>query len=396
MTDRIICNPPIGIYNNEETHAGHGFYLTLLDVNTRYLSEFEDIDVEFPSKAYNFFGKRGDRIIKNNPEINSEKGLKEYLVDKVERDDNREKLNLSSYEVLLDDEQVIREGVKKDFERLYEKDLLKERDGRYFLNCDKIKEEYDIESNIRKIDFNPEREENEFRRFIDESDSFVEVTRPRDYSVANPLDGDNIGPLFTLANLWDNKYRDADSYSLACSSNVLCKYGVLRFFSRIGLDKEPGMDEIIVWPRLDPEGGMENWSIDEIVEDKYHGDMLRYSFMRNYSNSGKTKLKLTEAMFKEGRNFVYRVANIRKPLSEVNQASDIDYKKIYSGFRKDMRNKNFQKVLENLYKEVKELSKDINKDKDPEKLSGRYLSLLDLIEPFTPEVAKLGREELNV
>lgn len=399
MDDRVICNPPIGIYKNKKTHVGHAFYLSLLDAYARYRDRFEGENITFPGKSYNIFGKRGEKLKESSDKINSESGLKEYAERIVEEDEVRGMLNLSSDEILLDDDPEVIEGVKKDFMELDDRGYLKERQEQYFLDSEEIGERNDLQEKIEEIDFYPNRGKRQFERFLEENLEDIRVTRSREYSVDNPLGGESIGPLFTLANLWDSKYPEAEKYTFACSENVLCKYGFLRFLSKTALDDDPGMDEMVVWPELKPEEGIENWELENMIEDPYHGDMLRYTLLKKYTSNDNMEIEIDKNVFKEGRKFVYKIANLRNPFSEYGDRDQgLECDDLKPKYRERMDNFQFRETLIDLKNGFTEISKKVNavnSETEMKNLRDRYLSLVEMAEPFVPETSQLVKSELK-
>ncbi len=397
MRQRVIANPPIGIYTNPKTHIGHAFFLIALDTLARYKKDFLGEKIIFPGRSYNFYGKRGDKLIEGkniSPELH--KFLREENLKIVEQDKNRLKLNLSSLEVLIDDNEKIIDGVQKDFIRLYEKGYLIVENETSYLNCPRIRKDFNLKSYLEDITFFPKRIEGELGRLIERNMDPIPITKSTRYSPRNTLCRENIWPLFVLANMWDHKYEDS-FFTMAGSNSVLSKYIFLRFLSRIALEGNPGMDEIIIWPKIVPEED-DFWDIDKLVKDKYHGDMIRHSVLSAFSKN-KQKLLLPKSNFEGARNFVYLLANLRKPL----KSEELREGGLYSDYIEEMNQLDYPKLLTRIEKDLKDISGKINLNKDKglwddstrEIFAQKYLSLVKMCKPFIPETTRLIEKDIK-
>jgi len=398
MKQRVIANPPIGIYTNPRTHIGHAFFLIALDTLARYKNAFLGENVIFPGRSYNFYGKRGDKLAqKENYSQEYHKILKERNLKIVNQDKSRSKLNLSSLELLIDDDEKIVEGVQKDFIQLYKKGYAIIEKGTFYLDCPKIRKNFKLKSYLDKINFFPKRIEGELEHLIEKNMTLIPITKPTKYSPENILGGDNIGPLFVLSNMWDHKYENS-SFTMAGSNSILSKYIFLRFLSRIALEDNPGMDEVVIWPKILPEKGEDFWNIDNLAKDVYHGDMIRHSVLSVFSKN-KQKLLLSKSNFEGARNFVYLLANLRKPLNG-RVFGDED---LYSDYIEEMNNLNYPKILTRIEKDLRSISREINLNKDKslwndstrEIFAQKYLSLVKMCEPFVPETTKLIGKDIK-
>ncbi|MCL5729981.1 MAG: class I tRNA ligase family protein [Candidatus Pacearchaeota archaeon] len=399
MKQRIIANPPLGIYTNAKTHIGHAFFLVLLDVVSRYRRKFKGQESIFPGRSYNFYGRRGDLLLKDSGSgINSAEDLEIANLNTVYSDTVRGMLNLSSLDLLTDTDKNVGEGVSEDFKELYESGYIKRINGSYFLSPADIKSHSDLQGFIKGIKLHPSRIEGELERMIRENTSnLIQISKPTGYSLKNPLRGQNIGPLFVLANLWDHKYPESD-YTIAGSNSVMTKYIFLRILCRSALESSPGMDEIIIWPKIIPEGGISEWDLKEIIKDEYHSDMIRYLLLSSYSES-KQKVFLEKNKLKSARNFVYLVANMRKPFKGIASSQQ----KPSESYIKDMDNFDFPKVLAELNQEFRRISNKINHyrdnkdwtDSNKEILGKEYLKAVNMSEPITPSTAKLVNDYLR-
>ncbi len=398
MKQRIIANPPIGIYTNPTTHIGHAFFLSLLDTIVRYKREFKNEKVIFPGRSYNFYGKRGDKMVS---EETSDSELYNILnkrnLEIIKQDKNRLKLNLSSLDILVDNEQVIVEGVTRDLIKLYKKGYVYKEGNTLFLDCPKISKDFNLKSYLDKITFHPTRIQLELERLIERNMDLIPITKSTRYSPKNPIGGDNIGPLFVLSNMWNHKYKDS-LFTMAGSNGVLSKYIFLRFLSHIVLYGDPGMNELIIWPKIIPEGGVESWNLDELVKDNYHGDMIRHAVLSAYSKK-KQKLELSKSNWEGARNFVYLLVNLRKPLKGSFNNDEFNYEY----YKKQMDSLNYQKVLVRIERNLREISREINSRRDSGRwgessrsnLASRYMSLVKMCEPFVPETVKLIKGDMK-
>jgi hypothetical protein len=389
--NRVIANPPIGIYGNPNTKLINAFYLYLLDTYARFREKFLGEKVFFPGRSYNFFGRIG---CGEGTSLNSFIEMRDINMAKVKKDFTREKLNLYSTDLLVDDNDEIIEGITADFLSLYRTGYVFEDSGRYYLDVPKIRSNFNLESVANQIKFSPPRAEVEFRRVMDQNTGEpVRLTRTTRYAPRNPLGGENIGPLFVLANLWDHKYPNSN-FSMACTNAVMTRYVLLRCLSRLCLDSSPGMDELFVYPKIMVQD--DGVPLDDFLKDGYHSDMLRISLLSSYSEWNQ-KVHFDPQQIKHGRNIVYLVANLRNQLS----LSDYSQEVPRGGYIEDMIRKRYKQVINNITREARDISHQINllkynggwDESSRRLLSRRYSLLADIAEPFMPATIRMIRGE---
>lgn len=398
MKPRVIANPPIGIYTNPTTTINHSSFLVLLDAIARYKSKFNREEISFPGRSYNLYGKRADFLFEK--EINHQDYSEISSIHKkvISKDSARNKLNLSSLELLTEEESVITEGCQRDFLKLYKEGYLIKKDNKFYLDCSKVAKKRDLKGMLEEINFHPKRIKAEMMRLIEKNtDNPVLITRDTRYAIKNPLGGDNIGPLFTLSNLWDYKYPNHD-VTMAGSNSVLAKYIFLRFLTRSAIDDSPGMDELIIWPKIIFEGGINEWDLDKIIKDKYQGDMLRFSLLSSYTEK-EQKINMKKSRFLSGRNFVYSFLNLRRPLAG-------EYRKtngLLPEYAKKIENFDFPLLFDEFRKKLKGISLAVNKNKDEDnwnkfsksELAKEYINIVEALEPFIPETTSLVKESVK-
>ncbi len=398
MKPRVIANPPIGIYTNPVTTINHAAFLVVLDAVARYKSKFKGEDVSFPGRSYNFYGKRGDLFLENGLNCADYSELSNMHKEVILKDSSREKLNLSSLELLTDEEPIVNKGIQDTFLELYDKNYLFNKKGKFYLDCKKIAKEKDLVGMLDNVKINPKRVHGELVKLIkNNTNDPLLITRDTKYTIHNPLEGDNIGPLFTLANLWDYKYPK-HNFTIAGSNSVLAKYVFLRFLTRAALTNSPGMDELIIWPRIISEGGIKEWNLNELAKDNYHGDMLRCAILSSYSEK-EQKVSMPKDRFAAGRNFVYSVANLRKPLKGACARNYF----IMNTCVDNLENMDFPLLIQQSRARFKEMSLQINNMKDNgiwdedsrRKLASEYIGIVESLEPIIPETVKLVKQDVK-
>ncbi len=391
---RVIANPPLGLYCNTTTKNYHASFLMLLDSIARY-KELKGEEVIFPGRSFNLLGKRA--ISFTDPSLSFEgncRKIEDKLYFHVNQDKNRGNLNLSSLGFCLDTDLNIIQEVKQDVIRLQKKGFLINKDGRTYLDCPRIREEYDLHSIASAINIFPSKAKGEFFQMIDRNTSYpVQITRRSYFSPSNPLGGDNIGPLFVLANMWKHKYPDAD-FTFAASHNILLKYVFLGFLSNIALNQNPGFDELLVWPKVYFEG--ENWELEKRVNNLVEADILRSTFLSVIPSAGE-KVTISEGMYKRARNFVYRISNLKRPLNGFYESpTKMDFEE-FDRYKTHLDNFEFPKIFSVLEKEAKSISQEINRLKESERfgdseknvLGRRYSTILSISKLYMPYVSKL-------
>jgi len=391
MNPRLIANPPIGIYSNPATTINHAAFLVLLDAVARYRSELNGEKIVFPGRSYNFYGRRGDALLRNDNESRGFEELSQIHRKNIMDDIAREKLNLSSLELLTDDEPVIQKGVQRDIVKLYEKGFVIEKDNELYLDCRKIVQERDLKEMLDEIKVRPERINTEILRLIEQNTSLpLLITRQTRYSLKNPLGGDNIGPLFVLANMWDHRYPSHD-ITLAGSDSVLTKYVFLRLMTRAALDDYPGMDELIIWPKIIPEGRIEEWDLENLVSNEYEGDMVRCSILSCYTER-EQKVFMGKDRFVAARNFVYLVSNLRKVLKG-SFSKSCQTEVVYSN---KLENFDFQDLIRDSRIRLKQISANVNTARDNgvwneqlrRRLASEYIATIFPLSPIIPATIK--------
>ncbi len=304
MVKTVVANPPLGIYKNPDISIGQAFYMTQLDVYTRARRDLLGEDISFPTYAFNVFGRRGD--LQEDPV----RFAREYR----ERPSLRERLDLCSAETLSDDEESLVVGIQSDFIRLFERGyLLKNGSGEFFLDVQKIKGKISLNSLLEGVSMSGRTSQAIQRYWNENMNSPHQVTKPTRFSVTNPLGGQNIGPLFGLANLWDHKYPNANVV-MAGSERNLTNYVFLRMLTQMVLRGTPGVSQIFIYPQLRFAEGAEEWDLKKMLAEDYGSDFLRYGLCTpSTTGDGSSRIDLTK--IKEGRKFVYCLGNLGKILN---------------------------------------------------------------------------------
>lgn len=384
MTEIVIANPPLGIYKNEDITIGQAFYLVQLDAHARARRMSFHENVRFPSYAFNVFGKRGDH------KIDPVKFSRDYR----SRPSLREKLSLCSSESVSDDDIEVVQGVQEDFRRLDDLGyLIGSRSGEFFLDVAKIKRSFNFGDFLEGVQASYRVISALERYWSSNMDNPHPITKSTKFSINNPLGGQNIGPLFTLSNLWDNKYPNSE-FVLAGSERNLTNYIFLRMLSRMVLSGEPGARQIFVYPQLRFSEGPEAWNLEGLLKGDYDSDFLRYALLSpSIGNSGVCSVGFSR--IHEGRKFVYNLGNLRRVL-RFNPNSTAN-----NAFLNSAINFNLDKHLKILNKGVRDLSTRVRiskaegsfnqKMKDFER---EYSSFVRTASIITPKIClKIMRDE---
>jgi len=389
----------MGIYTNPEIHIGHASYIVLLDAIARYREKFLHEEVFFPSHSFNVYGQRADRLAPKNASPGEFMVFLDQRAEEIiKKAKRRTKLNLSSHESVAENEPIVVQGIQADFMKLYKLKYIFEREKEYYLDCPKILENFPVNSLLKEIRYHPPRIASEFERISSENTRRpVKVTRLTQYSASNPLDpnAEKIGPLFLLANLWEHKYP-SDYKIFAGSYNALTRYLFLRMLCQIPLHQRTGIDELVIYPKIFPEGGVEAWDLDKI-KNKYEADMIRYTLLSSYSEHHE-KVNLQLSRLNGGRNFVHLLANLGKVFAK-EENTGLIMEQIYPDYPCDMENLKFPKVISTLESILNKLSMKINQSKRSKtfdlvnkKLASQYHTLMKLAEPITPAICKFVEE----
>lgn len=395
MNKRVIANPPIGFYDHFRTKTKHGFFLYLADTIARQKTEMGE-NVIFPNYSFNMFGKKSESLIKLEGKSLKEydKDIKELSKKLISENDLRCLFNLTSYESLFDNEAEIVHGISEDFRKLNEKGYLLTKGTSNFLDCNKIKQNFNLQEMIESIRIPSRKAKSDLERFVQNNlQEPHKITTDTFYSIRNPLDEnmENVSPLFILANLWDHKYFRS-KFTFLSSDDVLAKYIFLRFITRLVLDNDAGFDELVVWPRVNLSGEKEKWEINNLIKDEYDSDVFRISLLSLYP-SQKSSVNLDYSKIMGNKNFLYSLANLRRiiPYHPILPLADKFYTHQVSSFRYPM-------IIEEFRIETKEISKEVNRlkplcNENIAKLSKKYSTLIDKLAPFVPATVDLIRKE---
>lgn len=361
-----------------------------MDVYHRFLLTFTSSPVVFPAYSLNFFGRKGDQLIDDcyGREEITDKSNK-HAGDYLQANRLRDRLNLKSAEVLTDSSPESVLGAVNSFVALEKSGLLIRQKDKWFLDVPKIAGKHKLSEALNSISFYPERGKSELERLLQYQTRVpVEITRETRYSVNNPLGGQNLGPLFVLATLWDNNYGNAD-FTFATSESALTKYVLFRMLIRMGLAGNLGMGEVFIYNKVKPESGFEEWDISKLAADPYEADMLRYTLISSHSLN-KQVVNLDKRLLQGGRNFVYLVGNLGKIFGHMHEtyppAAD-------NGYLTEMKSFKFNKTLSNLEKRARLLSRRINVLRDQgtlneskQDLYAEYLSIVHMLSPILPGI----------
>jgi hypothetical protein len=384
MNPYIIANPPCGIYRGDLT-LGYAYYQTLLDIHSIFLSDFRQLDVVCHKYSLNALGKRAENLGLDG----TIESLDEYVYEWIDAGSLRDKMNLSFKGNLLDTSPQSIKYVQKTFEELYEKGYVLRRGATFFLDVQKIGKDFDLQSIIQKINFFSERGKKEFIRVLKDSTGLVRITKKRAYSIANPLGGEEIAPIFVISNLW-GAYFDQEIDFMAASEKELTRYLVLRFLSQVPFSSRLPMKNIFIYNYIVPEGGFDEWNVAELAKDGVGSDSLRYAFAKSCSLS-KQKTEMKKSLLNGGRKLILLVGNLKKLFCN-NGMIFVDFPSISEEeYLRTMDSFRYSYVLEKLEIELREVSRKINKSKDAGKFESsktelfeKYISLVRRLSPFCP------------
>jgi hypothetical protein len=227
------------------------------------------------------------------------------------------------------------------------------------------------------------------------TNNFVEISKETFYAPSFK-NGKNIGPLFNLSRLWTHKYPDSN-ISLTCSNNVLLKYSFLRFLTSMITEGYPGFDELLVWPKVQFEGGKEEWNLSNFLKSPYEIDMLRTCLMLKYPTQD-TDVNVAKSDFLGARNFLYLVANLRNPLCGMGYYPPEELEQ----YNQDMNSFKYSKVLQLSERMAREISHSINTSKskgsfeqDKRIFAVEYSKLITQLQPFMPSTFELCKRSLE-
>jgi len=370
----LICNPPINFLTNMNTHIGHLFYSTILDVSARFREKFEGKKVNFPARSYNLYGKPTERYLsEHNITLDQ---FKDFFYKHIENDWIFRNLNLKNNEIIIDDNEKVKSSLQETFKTLYAKGFLIIKDEEIFLDLTKLNKEEFIKG-LDNINITPLKVKKDIIFLIKNNcNKPLKISRDRDYSIPSNLTNEKIAPFYIVTNFWDGYYPQSD-YVLACSFNLILRSAVLRMIVKHLEKNDLGLSEIIVYPKLLGED-TKKWNIKEISKLKYAKDILRLAMMYSYTHK-RHKLNATN----ESQKFSIKIVKkLLKVNSRIDKSTNSYQLKIPNNYAKDMRHFKYLNIIQELWDVTRHLG---TQEKVDEK---SFHKLLDLYYPFIPEISQ--------
>ena len=378
----LICNPPINFLTNMHTHIGHLFYSTILDVSARFREAFENKKVDFPTRSYNLFGKPTEKyLLENNINLFE---FKEFFLSHIEKDFLIRNLNLINEEVVIDDDEKVKNALQKSFKILNEKNYLIIKDNEIFLDLSKLDKNKLIDK-LEKIKITPEKVRNDIKYLIiNNCNKPLKISRERSFSIDSKITKEKIAPFYIVTNFWDG-YFSHNNYVLACSFNLILRSAVLRMVTKYMENNEIGLSEIIVYPKLLGED-VKKWDIKKISDLYYAKDLLRLAMMYSYTQK-RNKLNATNDSQKFAIKIVRRLLSMRKKVMRISLANDRNISHSYIHY---MQNFKYLNAIQELWIETTEL------DKNKQFSQKEFDKLLDKYYPFIPILTKNIKAHQNI
>lgn len=372
MVRTLIANPPLGIYKNSDITIGQAFYLVHLDVHARVRRALGE-EVSFPTYAFNVYGKRGDEY--HDPVRNAQ----EYR----QRSSLREKLSLCSNESISDDEPEIIRSVQKDFVDLHSKGYVQvASNGSCLLLCDRIKSDFTEEALLNGLNTS-RRAERALRAFWKSNMAPVTITKPTKFSIPNPLDAslERIGPLFTLANMWDSRYKET-SYVFAGSERNLSNYVFLRSVCRLALEGNSGINDLFIYPQVTFEGLKSDWDLAALSQ-QWDSDVLRLALLRPSLKDSNGTVLMSRSMIQESRKLLSRLKSLHSKCTYTPGTI-----KSHPAFVTDVLSFTIPRQVSALHGETKQLSERVLSEGQTisETSNTLYSSIIDKIRYICPQI----------
>ena len=364
------------------THIGHLFYSTILDVSARFREAFENKKVDFPTRSYNLFGKPTEKyLLENNINLFE---FKEFFLSHIEKDFLIRNLNLINEEVVIDDDEKVKNALQKSFKILNEKNYLIIKDNEIFLDLSKLDKNKLIDK-LEKIKITPEKVRNDIKYLIiNNCNKPLKISRERSFSIDSKITKEKIAPFYIVTNFWDG-YFSHNNYVLACSFNLILRSAVLRMVTKYMENNEIGLSEIIVYPKLLGED-VKKWDIKKISDLYYAKDLLRLAMMYSYTQK-RNKLNATNDSQKFAIKIVRRLLSMRKKVMRISLANDRNISHSYIHY---MQNFKYLNAIQELWIETTEL------DKNKQFSQKEFDKLLDKYYPFIPILTKNIKAHQNI
>ncbi|MBU1136409.1 MAG: hypothetical protein KJ559_02785 [Nanoarchaeota archaeon] len=396
MKTYIIANPPCGIYKGD-LPLGYAYYQTLLDIHSRFLSVSKGLEVICPKYSLNALGKRAENLNLNG----TIEDLDRYVNEWIKKGNLRDKMNFSFSGNVLDTSKESVEQTTETFRKLYEQGYSFQKEGTFYLDIKKIRENFDLEGISQDINFFSNRSRNEFTRVIKNLSEPVRITKERKYSVSNPFGGEGISPIFGVSNLFEGHF-DKEIDFMASSEGELTRYLMLRFLCQVSISKSLPMKNILVYNYINPEGDFNNWEMNKLVSDGVGSDSLRYSFAKCFSLS-EQKTELKNDLLKGGKKLVYLTGNLKNLFLKDGFSFGGFQKTCDEIYVKRMENFKYPQVLGDLERKLKEVSNEVNNSRDKgdfdiqrKNLFSRYLTLVNELTPFLPFISQKVINDLSI
>ncbi|MEI6732107.1 MAG: hypothetical protein WCK90_05530 [archaeon] len=316
--------------------------------------------------------------------------LERYTHEWIAKTNLRDKLNVSFSGEMLDCTPFAIAKSQEVFKELGEQGFLIKKDEGFYMDVKKIAAERDLKAIAECIKFYPDRAKGEFLRMIDQSKEPIRVSKPRVYAADNPFGGEAISPIFTVVNM-GGAYCMGDIDLMASSEKELARYILLGFYSEAAVHKKPLTKEVLVYNKINPEGGGENgWITENLVATGVDSDALRYSFAKGLSFSQQVK-EVRRDTLAGGVKFVYLIGNVKnfflkngRPTGRINSHLDDIYVASMKGFRFNPVLSQLEKDMSAVSREISSIKSEQNRDLSKRDLFDRYMGLVNKLKPFLP------------
>jgi hypothetical protein len=393
-----IVNPPSGIYRGD-LNTGYAYFHVLLDIYARFLRDIEGFDVTCHKHSLNALGKRAELLDLNG----TIEDLNNYVHNWISRTSLRDRLNISFKGEMLDCSQASMERAKQVFSQLNDLEFIHRNGETSFLDVEKISKKVNLEGIASEVLFFPERAKGEFLRLLHNNKEPIRITKNRTYAVPNPIGGENISPIFVVANMLDVHF-DGEIDLITASEKELARYILLRFYSQAATSGKPGAKTILLYNKIDLEGGSgEEGDLQNLLKTDVDSDVLRYVFSKSLSFS-EQKVKVNKGSLDGGRRLVYLAGNIKNFFLANGHIPLPDYSLIKEErYKQSMRNFRFIEVMSKLEEGFREISADINTEREKGQHKRlqcetfpKYISLVKKLSPFCPYITKKIFNDLGI
>jgi methionyl-tRNA synthetase len=378
-----IYTPPL-ISAKQNITIGHGVNLTYCDVLHR-LSLFKGDVVHYLFPSWNHHGKRTEKL---------ELSLEEVLGLEKDLELRLEPFKLQSSQFYRDTDEKSKIKAQETFRRLYDKQFIVQKEGKLFLDVQKIFNETGFLEFINNANYYPKKSaKGRMLALCNTINDLYPISKPREFATRIPdglaPDEEKINPIFDIAispSLFDD---DTNDYCIDGNRTLL--HGTfIPFLVWAALLNKPFSKNVNIHGYLIPDNNLGFKTPTDFISSHHvtcgkvigiESDMLRYCVLQ--STNSQEDLRLDKSRIQKARMVLLRTLNIAKHLAQnykINRDHSLDEE-----IDREIGSMNIVGAIEIFSKKIFRVSKNIADQTLNENDIRDYLGCLNAVEILFPD-----------